>query len=70
MSYDSEWDEVSDPPDPIERILTASADMRFMLTMRNAVDGLRAVLGPNNHDRALDYLDCIDTNAKKLREGR
>jgi hypothetical protein len=68
MSYDSEWDEVPEPPRALERVRSASADMRFLLSMHNAVEGLKIVLGPNNYERALDYLDCIDTNSQKLKE--
>lgn len=70
MSYDSEWDKHPTHVGRIERILTAVDDFRNLFSMHGTKDQLKAILGPENYRRAFEYLDCIDTNARKLRARR
>lgn len=64
MTYDDEH-----PADwsTYDRVATAAADLKFLLFEMHATkETLRLLLGPNNHDRAREYLDCIQLNLKKL----
>lgn len=64
MSYDTDHAHWS----LFERVQTAAADMRNMLSMHAVKDSLRMVLGPNNYVRAFEYLDCIDKNLPVLQQ--
>jgi hypothetical protein len=64
MSYDDER-----PADwsTYDRVASAAADLKFLLfEMRGSKENLRLALGPNNYDRAREYLDCVELNLKKM----
>jgi hypothetical protein len=64
MSYDDER-----PADwsTYDRVASAAADLKFLLfEMRGSKENLQLALGPNNYERAREYLDCVATNLKKL----
>lgn len=64
MSYDDER-----PADwsTYDRVATAAADLKFLLfEMRGSKENLRLALGPKNHERAREYLDCVEINLKKM----
>jgi hypothetical protein len=67
VSYNDEWDKVPKPPGRVERILTASADMREMLGGFVTRAALEAILGPENYKLTFELLDCIDINARDIR---
>lgn len=49
---------------PGEKIRTAVNDMRHLLTQESIRRQLKMAMGPKNHARSLEYLDCITTNLK------
>jgi|HubBroStandDraft_4_1064222.scaffolds.fasta_scaffold1006453_1 hypothetical protein len=64
MSYDDER-----PADwsTYDRVASATADLKFLFfEMQGSKESLRFALGPNNYERAREYLDCIQLNLKKL----
>lgn len=63
MSYDDDC-----PADwsTYDRVATAAADMKFVLEMHSTKESLQHLLGPGNYQRALEYLDCIQMNLKKM----
>lgn len=63
MSYDS-----SNPESwtSYDRVATASADMRELLSMYGLREQLVPIVGPENVRRMFEYLDCIDLNLKKM----
>ncbi len=64
MSYD---DDVPATWSTYDRVATAMSDLRFLLfEMHVTKDNLRFVLGPNNHDRAREYLDSMRLNLKRM----
>lgn len=68
MSYD---DERPNDWSTYDRVAGAASSMRFLLfEMRagNHQANLRNVLGPENYERAREYLDCVDANVKKMGE--
>ena len=66
MSYD---DECPSNWSTYDRVATAAADLRFLLFEMRAGENrenLRAVMGPQNYERAREYLDCVDANLKRM----
>jgi hypothetical protein len=68
-TYKDHFDQRPDATDRVERILTATADLREMLSMsRNApLDALRGVVGASNVARLHEYIECIEINAEAIR---
>jgi hypothetical protein len=64
MSYDDEHQIWS----PFDRAQTATADLRFMLSMHASKDQVRTAIGPSNYARAFEYLDCVDKNLLVLQK--
>jgi hypothetical protein len=67
VSYNDEWDQVAKPPGRVERILTASRDLRNMLGAFGTRAALEAIIGRANYKLAFEMLDCIDINARDIR---